>query len=284
MTSLFDDISPGQVEIITKRTTRGGVPGGHDVICEPGKDPFVPPMRECVSVPLQHDDVVVDIGAYCGTYAFRCARFPVCLVRAFEPSPATFGVLSRTTLPNLQNVNAAVVGDHHTGPVSFYVSRKIGVTNSCVPSSCKDEITVPSVRYSDAVRDATIVKIDIEGGEYWLGDLVRPSIRALIIDFHSTGTPNWQLRAVEIIQSIERAGFSPIIRPDFSNGWTQAGSWIRDVPGSGAVYEPMMTGRICCGCGGRLAAAPDYPGRSLCQRCWDTWTPKHRVGYSVQNR
>lgn len=140
-------------------------------------------MRECASIPLRHSDVVVDIGAYVGTYAIRAARFPVQHVVAYEPTPATFAVLSLTALPNMKLVQAAVVADRDVESVALYISRGIGVTNSTMPSTQKSPVDVPAVAYAEAVSGASIVKIDVEGAEYDY-PIVQPSLRAIIVDFH----------------------------------------------------------------------------------------------------
>lgn len=129
----------------------GNVPGGHNVIYD-GRKPFITPMKECNSIPLMFNDIVVDIGAYVGTYAIRCARHPVRIVTAYEPTPGTFSILSLTRLPNMKQVQAVVVGDDRK-EVDLFISSGIGVTNSIVLSNRKaGSVTVPAIRYEDAVR------------------------------------------------------------------------------------------------------------------------------------
>lgn len=250
----------------------GGVPGGHNVIYGEGRNPFITPMRECASIPLRHSDVVVDIGAYVGTYAIRCARFPVKRVIAYEPTPQTFDILWLSKTPNMQIINAAIVGDDRES-VDLFISAGIGVTNSIVNGNRKPErITVPAINYADAVKGASIVKIDVEGAEYDY-PIIQPSLRAVILDFHPM--PDWIDKARQIMSDLEAAGFSAVITPDFDNGWTRAGSWIRDMDTQGE-FHPMMNGEMCCGCGRRIKA----PTKGLCKACWEAWIPKHRVGFS----
>lgn len=77
-----------------------------------------------------------------------------------------------------------------------------------------------------------------------------------------------------MIAQIEDAGFEAVVRPDWSNGWTRAGSWQRDVETSGE-YEPMIAGRVCCGCGREIVGSR----KALCVDCFKTWRPRHREGY-----
>ncbi len=265
----------GDVETSSKsKLVKGGnVPGGHHVLWDGLKRPFIPPTREMDSVPLRHSDVVVDIGAYCGLYAIRCARFPVARVVAYEPTPGTFEVLSRTTLPNLESINAAIVGDD-SRHVDLFVSEGIGVTNSVVKSLRKaGSVRVNAVNYLEAIAGASVVKIDVEGAEYDY-PILQPGVRAYLIDFHPM-PGDWIGRAEAIIDELEAAGFTGVITPDFSCGWTQAGSWVRDVDETGDEFEPMMSGRVCCGCGVAISGC----GKALCPGCFSTWSPKHRATF-----
>lgn len=253
----------------------GGVPGGHNVLWDGVREPFIPPMRECNSIALRYSDVVVDIGAYVGTYSIRCARFPVKRVTAYEPTPETFSVLERTALPNLDSVQAAVVGDDRS-EVQLHISAGIGVTNSTVLHRRKAaSVSVPAISYEKVVRGASIVKVDVEGAEYGY-PIVQPSLRAIIIDFHPVPDFDWVGAAKSLIGEIEAAGFRPVIAPAFDrSGWERAGSWERDLVTEGSC-EVLMSGRNCCGCG-RLTRGTV---RSLCSSCYDLWTPKHRKGYA----
>lgn len=252
-----------------------GVPGGHYVIDDGTRKPFAPPMKEPYSLDLRHSDVVVDIGAYVGTFAIRCARYPVKKVTAYEPTPRTFEILKMSKQTNLELVNAAVVGDDRA-EVTLHISGGIGVTNSIAKSNKKiDAITVPAVNYAEAVRGASIVKVDVEGAEYGF-PLIQPSIRGIAIDFHPMTDREWIKDAMRIIEELQDNGFRAIISPNFDNGWTRAGSWIRPMHTDGE-YEPMMNGQECCGCGKPI----NGKGMSLCKTCYARWTPKHRVEFHL---
>lgn len=252
----------------------GNVPGGHNVLWDiKKKAPFITPMKECNSIPLRHSDVVVDIGAYVGTYSIRCARFPVKKVVAYEPTPNTFGVLDLTRLPNLRNVQAAIVGDDRK-KATLHISRGIGVTNSTTLSNRKvDRIEVQALRYEQVVAGASIVKIDVEGAEYDYA-IVQPGLRAIIIDFHRV-PGNWIEKAEEIVQKIKDAGFSTVIQPDFyASSWGWGGSWIRPLETTGE-YGPMLNGELCCGCGRTIGGL----AKGLCSNCYSRWSKKHRGGF-----
>jgi FkbM family methyltransferase len=265
-----------ETEITYEHVQGGNVPGGHNVIRDTKKEkPFITPTKEFDSIKLRYSDRVVDIGAYVGTYAIRCARFPVESVYAFEPTPRTFEILKLTHLPNMMLSNNAVVGDD-SKTVEIAISRGTGVTNSIVQRNKKIRtVEVPAVSYSDVIKQAraTIVKIDVEGAEYDY-PIVQPGVRAYIIDFHAVVGLDWKKKANEIITELKDNGFKTIVEPNFEHGWLRAGSWQRPLKTEGG-FEPMLGGEMCCGCGIRVNGKK----RSLCPECWDVWLPKHRKGY-----
>ena len=255
-----------------ERMRVSGVPGELVAIAKRGRKPFMPPMAETFAVPLRHSDVVVDIGAYAGAYAVRCARYPVTRVDAYECTPFTFGALVQNRLPNLRATHAAVVADDRQ-VVALHVGAGMGVTNSIVKGGKRECIEVPAVKYEDVVRDASIVKIDVEGAEYTF-PIVQPTLRAIICEFHVIAGRDWRRRAHEIMEAIESAGFAAAVRPSFRHGWDMAGAWLRPRLTAGE-YEPMMRGQVCCGCGASINAE----ARALCGACWRAWRAKHRSGY-----
>ena len=209
-------------------TKAGGVE--HFVLRTQGGKLFVPPMKECHSIELNEHDRVVDIGAYCGTYTLWAAQSAGSVV-AYEPTPMSYEVL-RVNSQGYKNVTAlqtAVVGTDES-EVTLYVSSGVGVTNSITPKrGAARQLTVPAVSYEQATLGATVVKIDVEGAEYDFGNLAAwPSIRGLIIDFHPIpGVREWYRRAEFIIDILAAQGFKALIQPDWGNGWTRAGRWVR---------------------------------------------------------
>src|SRR6266478_4942099 len=97
---------------LTKTVTGGGVPGEYKVIWDGLRKPFIPIMSECLSIELRPDDIVVDIGAYVGSYPLIAAKVARKVV-AYEPTPFTFEVLSENCagLSNVELKRLAVVGN-----------------------------------------------------------------------------------------------------------------------------------------------------------------------------
>lgn len=204
---------------------KSSVTGGHYAFkTEKAGKPFTNNMRECRSVRLWPDDIVADIGAYVGEYSIWAMRNGARKVLCYEPTPSTFRILCMNALEGMHLFNVAVVGDDRS-MTTLYLSRGIGVTNSIVKKK-SDSIEVKCVRYEDAVREASVVKIDVEGGEY-LYNIVQPQLRAIILEFHPIADKPWRSWADKIMLNIEDSGFEPIMRPTFKSGWSLTGSWIK---------------------------------------------------------
>ena len=201
--------------------------GGH--YCMQGKNsskPFENNMRECKSIKLNDSDVVADIGAYVGEYSIWASNKGAKQVLSYEPTPYTFKILSMNRTHKMRLFNLAVVGNDNEY-VDLYLSRGIGVTNSIAKSRGKVEmISVKTIKYEEAVKDATVVKIDVEGAEYGY-NIIQPQMRAIILEFHPIVGEPWKDWAYKIMNDIENSGFKPIMKPTFKSGWSLTGSWER---------------------------------------------------------
>ena len=186
--------------------------------------PFKNNMTECRSVTLRNTDIVADIGSYIGEYSMYCSTKNVKQILSYEPTPRTFGVLRKNLRKPMEIFNVAIVGDDRKF-ARLYLSKRIGVTNSIAKTVCKaGHIDVKALRYEDAVKNATVVKIDVEGAEYSF-NIIQPQIRAIILEFHPVVGIGWKGRALRIMDEIESNGYKCIMRPTFKSGWSLTGSW-----------------------------------------------------------
>ena len=150
----------------------------------------------------------------------------------------------------------------------------VGNTSAIPVPALKDTLEFLEEEFEDIYdRDDIKFPIDVEGAEY-LYPIVQPSLRAVIIDFHPLPKRNWIEAARRIIQELEDAGFTSVVEPDFTNGWTRAGSWMRLMETEGAC-KSLMNGEQCCGCGKKIRAT----SKALCQDCWAAWSEKDRTGF-----
>jgi len=190
------------------------------------KTPFLNNMRECKSIELYDTDIVADIGAYIGEYSVHCINSGVKKVISYEPTPETFELLTKNKRGNMKLKNVAVVGND-TKFINLNISKGIGVTNSIVKAKNKAGIIrVPSIKYEDAIKKATVVKIDVEGSEYTY-NIIQPKLRAIILEFHPVSHLDWKKEAYKIMKQLNKVGFKTIIEPTFKSGWNLTGSFKR---------------------------------------------------------
>ena len=79
----------------------------------------------------------------------------------------------------------------------------------------------------DAVKDASVVKIDVEGAEYSY-NIIQPNLRAIILEFHPMSGFDWRSRANLMIEELQDHGFVPAIKlPTFKNGWDTNSAFIK---------------------------------------------------------
>lgn len=233
---------------------------------------FVCPSKEMKMVKLDYRDVIIDIGAYTGLYTLMCAKYPVKKVYSYEATKSTFNVLYKNCekLNNIECFNKAVVGDDKKY-IDFYISKSMGVTNSIKSKSSYENIEkVECVKYSNIIKNGTIVKIDIEGGEYDIPieELIQPHIRAYLIDFHKVKNYDWLNHCKKIIERLDNLGYKCLVKPNFDNGWTRAGAWILEnyIFNNDDIFDIT---NICQGCHCKC-------NESLCKECNNLWSKKHK--------
>lgn len=194
---------------------------------ENSKKAFKNPMASCRVVELRPDDIVADIGAYVGEYSIYAAK-RVKKVYSYEASPDTFEVLTKNRRANMEIYHKAVVGgDEET--VELYLSKGIGATNSIVKKQSKaGSVKVDAINYVDALKDATVVKIDVEGAEYTY-QIIQPQLRAIILEFHPIAGEDWRGSVDWITTQLAYGGFTCLMMPGFTSGWDTNSAWIRDI-------------------------------------------------------
>lgn len=140
---------------------------------------------------------VADLGANVGLFgAFTLARDPGARLLAFEPDPANAAVLRRTVAANaadwelVEACAGATDGETRFAAGEFALSR-MG----------EGEATVPVVDALERLRDADLVKMDIEGGEWAI--LADPRFaelpaRVVVLEYHPHLCPRADARAAAV--------------------------------------------------------------------------------------
>lgn len=170
------------------------------------------------NLPIERDDVVVDIGANIGVFTIYAATRTQNTVYAIEPFPSNFACLEHNIRAN-RSSNAI--------PLRFAVSDKSGTAllldagasqhhrlNSFVPDLTKKCIEVPSITLRDfmdrhQIKQIDFLKLDCEGAEEAIL-LSTPKaylqrVRKIAMEFHDQLT---HLKHDELRKLLQEAGFS----------------------------------------------------------------------------
>ena len=194
---------------------------------ESSKSAFTNPMGIMKLVELHKDDVVVDIGAYIGEYSMWASQFAK-KVYAYEASKETYDVLKKNKRGGMKVINAAVTGDNRK-TVNLYLSKGIGVSNSIAKTAHKNGFEeVRAIQYDKAVKEATVVKIDVEGAEYDY-NIIQPNLRAILLEFHPLVKKPWKKMALKMMNDLKGAGFVSLSTPEFKHGWDTNSAWVREL-------------------------------------------------------
>jgi len=188
-------------------------------------------------LPIERDDVVVDIGANIGVFTVYAATKMHSTVYAIEPFPSNFACLEQNIRINrLSNVI----------PLRFAVSDKSGTAqflvsgasqhhrlNSFAPDITEKCIEVPSITLQDfmdrqQIKQIDFLKMDCEGAEEAIL-LSTPKeylqrVRKVVMEFHDHLTC---LKHDELRKLLQEAGFSTELKLEkggplgFLYGWRE---------------------------------------------------------------
>ena len=163
---------------------------------------------------LLSDDIVLDLGTHVGSFSHLALRHGVSAVISVEPDPTAVELITRNA-SKATLVRVAVVGEGRPKIAEFQVNRTSTWGNSLTYKR-EDEHVIFKVRTRSMLSllkefRPTIVKIDIEGGEFdALESLEWPSyVRGLTIEYHYEwcGYPDARERIERIHQDFLRQGF-----------------------------------------------------------------------------
>jgi FkbM family methyltransferase len=210
---------------ITRLILRNGVqfdvPKDHTFLLFMADETFFEKIHTPPGLPIEADDVVVDIGANVGVVTLFAALRTKNPVHAFEPSPENCEFIKRNALKSgLDNVivHQVAVGDKTEKHTRLYLADSVG--NSLLDAelsasnfSTENYIDVPSVTLQniiDSTENGEIdyLKIDCEGceGLIFLSTPVEyiKRVKKMVIEFHDTSSP---LKHDAIQKLLKDAGF-----------------------------------------------------------------------------
>ncbi len=169
---------------------------------------------------IHKGDIVLDIGAHIGYFTLIAAQKvgKKGKVYAFEPEPNNFAILSKNikenNYMNVELVNKAVVKTSHK--VKLYLNPINAGNHSTVGNSGRKTILAEGISLDDFFIDkypkTSLIKIDIEGGEYSAIEgmsniLMKNKHLALFTEFWPHGLNNAKKSAGDYIKLLHAYGF-----------------------------------------------------------------------------
>lgn len=181
------------------------------------------------SIPVTSDDIVLDLGAHIGTASRMLLRKGAKHSIAIEADPRNVPLLRKNLHRLPATICWAAVGPVN-GRTDFYPASK-GHLSSLLGDDRRRSLRVPMIAFGDLLSayQPTIVKCDIEFGEYELGDLMflPDHVRVLAMEIHIRYVGIFESRpqtlddiriqrraASELVGAIERQGFTTLRRKD----------------------------------------------------------------------
>jgi len=162
-------------------------------------------------------DVVLDLGGNIGSAARAFCQAGARVV-SYEPDVDNFALLAANA-PEAHAIRAAVTATG--GDITFHVSPDTPWSHGITPRPGGKTISVPSCAWPEVLTSArpTVVKCDIEGGEYQLDWGLLPStVRTVGMEVHDVAVDRSAVQAV--LDALRAIGFamttssSPATRPE----------------------------------------------------------------------
>lgn len=180
-------------------------------------------------IPVEHTDVLLDLGAHIGATSHMILRKGAAQAIAIEADPTNVPVLRRNLDRRARIIWAAVGAS--AGRVPFYVRRDRSYVGSVLPDDSRQRVMVPMVPLCGLLERyrPTILKCDIEFGEYALPELRKlpEHVRVLAMEVHIryagifTGRKQTdheltlaREEAAALIAAVEAQGFRTVRRKD----------------------------------------------------------------------
>ena len=182
----------------------------------------VPGRRKPISMTLQDNWTIIDIGAGLGDFtAYAAQRSPNGRVLAYEPFPESFALLQQNVaLNNLKNVEAqpyAIAAQ--PGSLALNIGMGEAVQHSTTQAGANaievQAIALQQVFDERGLDRCDFLKMDIEGGEYAIlrgvdADLLK-RVQRLALEYHDN-TPAGQHD--ELVRLLQSHGFQVQVQPN----------------------------------------------------------------------
>lgn len=181
-------------------------------------------------------DLLLDVGGNIGAVAWAFAS-EGCPVVTVEPEPDNFRLLRTNTQPcgTLVTALRAAVVEDDAPHVTLYLNQGTNCgAHSLMVQRGRVPLQVPAVplrRLLDTYRP-TLLKIDIEGGEYQLAPTLAAlpaQVRGIAMELHLTRKAWRGHEAPRLVAALEAQGFTAMKLPHIgAKNWHTVGVWLRE--------------------------------------------------------
>lgn len=154
---------------------------------------------------LMKGNVVLDIGANIGAFAYRALKAGASQVICFEPDPDNIEVFNKQKLENVKLVKGAISQNKGTAQLYRNGGKNKGM-HSLQKINGRETVTVKTYPFIGAIErySPDLIKIDIEGGEFEF-DLshIPEGVKGIAIEIHLNHKGNREL-AVDLINQLKK--------------------------------------------------------------------------------
>jgi FkbM family methyltransferase len=134
--------------------------------------------------------IVLDMGGNIGSFAFNAIQHGAKKVASFEPEPDNIKMFESQELGKESTLFPYAVTDKD-GTAEFFVNSKLNKgTHTLRKTRGRDTITVETKAFKKVLKTVKpdIMKVDIEGGEYFIDfTLIPDSVKAIAVELHLNG-------------------------------------------------------------------------------------------------
>jgi beta-1,4-mannosyl-glycoprotein beta-1,4-N-acetylglucosaminyltransferase len=178
--------------------------------------------------------VVIDIGAYCGHFTFRCMELGAYKSYCYEPNPVAFAKI-KTLTTNDQEIKIHNVGIFDGSIKHAKISNNASQSNIYGDSTQFDINMLSLTEVLSSIDESDknlkrVLKIDCEGAEFEIimnnpADIIK-SFTHIFIEIHDHMNPTYLNQSQKLINYIKDLGFETADTGPQSGYWLVDGSFI----------------------------------------------------------
>lgn len=203
-------------------------------------DTIKEPPREYAPLTPGPDDRILDIGGHVGGFMGWAFSRGTRTVWTVEPAPDTFEVLQKNAAlrqqmdptADIRIFNAAAVADPAPETIELWMTKNHRTKASSMASvqhaRGRESVVVKAVSFRRLIEELqpTAIKVDIEGGEYFLNFDDLPScVRKIAFELHWVNRAKEKAKALHIAETVEAQGFKEVITGTLGKPFREKLGW-----------------------------------------------------------